>query len=145
MIVGIVGNEAAKFTALGENRACMAILDLLSGPTVTEVVSGACHLGGVDKWAAELGEFLGLKVTEFPPKSLSWEDGYKPRNLQIANRSTAVYCIVVDQLPGNYTGMRFQSCYHCGKNDHIKSGGCWTVREAIKLGKVGEIRIVNNY
>jgi len=93
----------------------------------------------------KLEKNLGLNVTEFPPKVLSWEQGYKVRNLQIANRSDVVYCITVNKLPEEYTGMRFPLCYHCGTKDHVKSGGCWTMKEAIKLGKGGELRVINNF
>src|ERR1041384_90593 len=105
MIVGIVGSEASKFTPLGEVEAKSVIAEILSDPLVTEVVSGKCHLGGIDLWAAEIGSGMGLVVTEYPPKTLSWETGYKPRNLQIARRSDVVYCITVDRLPDTYRGM----------------------------------------
>ena len=142
MKVGIVGSEEAKFTSSGRAEAESHIRKVLEG--ATEVVSGACHLGGIDVWAAEIGASLGLRVTEFPPKTHSWETGYKPRNLLIAQSSFIVYCITVRRLPNNYKGMRFPFCYHCGSSDHIKSGGCWTMKQAIKLGKVGLLIVVEN-
>lgn len=62
----------------------------------------------------------------YPPKTRDWLTGYKPRNLLIANKSDIVHCIVVKEYPSGYSGMRFDCCYHCGTNDHVKSGGCWT-------------------
>lgn len=135
MRIGIVGSEEIKFTKEGKQQAISLIRQILSEPNVTEVISGGCHLGGIDIWAEEIGRELGLIVTVFKPKSLSWEGGYKERNLEIANNSDVVHCITVDKLPASYTGMRFNSCYHCRRNDHIKSGGCWTMHKA-KFGKL---------
>lgn len=144
MRVGIVGSEDAKFTLAGRRRAIHVIECLLSGGNVTEVVSGACHLGGIDVWAAAVGSDLGIIVTEFPPATYRWADGYKPRNLQIVERSDIVHCITVDELPKSYVGMRFERCYHCGPDApaHIKSGGCWTMKQAIKAGKLAELHII---
>lgn len=145
MRIGLVGSEAAKFTKLGRRRAKHFIAKALSRPSVMEVVSGDCHLGGIDRWAAKIGRELGLIVTEFSPKIKSWEQGYKPRNLKIAKRSDKVYCLSVDKLPKGFIGMEFPLCYHCGTKDHVKSGGCWTMRQAIKMGKKGKLIIIKNY
>lgn len=143
MIVGIVGSEAVKFTDKGRANAELLIVDILTAPDVTEIVSGKCHLGGIDIWAAEFGEAMSLIVTEYPPEAQSWW-AYKKRNLQIAERSDTVHCITVDRLPDNYTGMKFGLCYHCGTNNHVKSGGCWTMKQAIKLGKKGMLHVIDN-
>lgn len=145
MIVGIVGSEEAKFTVIGATRAKAIIRMLLTTPGVEQVVSGGCHLGGVDEWAAQIGMELELNVTEYIPKVHSWEEGYKPRNLLIAQRSDEVHCITVKSLPEEYTGMRFKLCYHCGTDEHQKSGGCWTMKQAIRLGKPGKLHVVENY
>ena len=149
MRIGIVGSEASKFTTLGERRAKEAIRTILSAEGVTHVVSGHCHLGGIDIWAEEIGVELGLTPLIFPPRELNWNNGYKPRNLQIARNSDIAYCISVDTLPDTYSGMTFKVCYHCAKNgrdgtNHVKSGGCWTVIQAIKMGKEGRWLTVEN-
>lgn len=105
MKIGIVGSEAAKFTPKGEAEAKALIRNLLV--LEEEVISGGCHLGGIDLWAAEIGRELGLKVTEYLPKNHSWTDGYKERNLLIAKDSDVVHCITVDYLPDAFQGMRF--------------------------------------
>lgn len=145
MTVGIVGSEAKKFTALGEKRARTTIREILSRPKVTRVVSGACHLGGIDIWAIEIGEELGKETEEFPPQHHSWESGYKLRNMKIVLASSEVHCITVDKYPLNYDGMTFVRCYHCGSSDHIKSGGCWTMKQAAKRDKIGTLHIVKNF
>lgn len=103
------------------------------------VVSGHCPLGGIDIWAEEVAAELGLEKLIFPPAIQQWEGGYKQRNLQIAQNCDKAYCLVVKELPGSYQGMRFARCYHCNTTSHIKSGGCWTVKQAIRLGVPGEI------
>lgn len=149
MKVGIVGSEAAKFTKLGEERAKVAIYDILSRDGITGVVSGHCHLGGIDIWAEEAGTNMALDLFIFPPLQLNWSNGYKPRNVQIATNSDIVYCISVNKLPPDYSGMTFKSCYHCknyggNPSNHTKSGGCWTMYQAIKMGKQGKLIIINN-
>lgn len=140
MNIGIVGHEAAKFTTLGEHRARAIIRELLSVPDAV-LVSGHCHLGGIDIWAEE--EYLSLgnpkdRMMIYPPRKLTWEGGYKQRNLLIAKHSAIVHCLVVTSLPSTYTGMRFKSCYHCNVETHVKSGGCWTAKRAPE-GKWWEI------
>lgn len=143
-IVGIVGSEQAKFTEATEAEARAIIYDLLSESGVSGVVSGKCHLGGIDLYAAEIGKELGLDVIEHPPKTRSWSTGYAPRNLLIARDCDTCHCITVDKLPESYTGMVFKLCYHCGTDAHVKSGGCWTVKQAKKMGKPGFIHVINS-
>lgn len=142
MKIGIVGSEGAKFTPITEHRAKKIIRSLLDKPEVTAVVSGGCHLGGIDIWAAEIGRELGKEVIEHLPKNLQWSTGYAPRNLKIARDSDEIYCITVAVLPDTYTGMVFAYCYHCATDNHIKSGGCWTVKKAVEMGKPGKIIVI---
>src|SRR5262245_19305385 len=134
-IVGIVGAEGAKFTPYGEALAKALIDSLLTRPGVTGVCSGRCHLGGIDIWAEEIGRRLRLIPYIYPPRQLNWTNGYRHRNIRIAEVSTEVHCITVDSLPSNFKGMKFDFCYHCMTNDHIKSGGCWTAKYAQTLDK----------
>ncbi len=139
MKLGIVGAEAAKFTAVTEAAAKEQIRKWIEATKPTHIVSGHCHLGGVDIWAEEIAAEYELPTLIFPPKELSWEKGYKPRNLEIAKWSDHVICIVVKDYPPDYKGMRFKNCYHCVNNmgmtdyqaaPHVKSGGCWTMYKA---------------
>lgn len=140
--LGIVGSEAAKFTKVTEVLARAAIRGLIGKYKAEIVISGACHLGGIDKWAVEEAEKLKVGFMEFRPKTLQWEGGYKDRNLKIARNSDIVVCITVKELPKSYQGMRFKLCYHCGTTDHVKSGGCWTVKQAKKMGKQTEVIVI---
>ena len=123
---------STKFTAETERKAREIIRHIIgSAPDITTTIcSGHCHLGGIDIWAEEEANLQGLNTLIFPPKTLSWEKGYKPRNLQIAHASDIIHCIVVKMLPPGYKGMRFTSCYHCHTDTHVKSGGCWTAKRA---------------
>lgn len=143
--IGIVGHESAKFTELGEQRARALIRYLLSlGEHI--VVSGGCHLGGIDIWAEEESRAMGREPIVFKPTRLQWsgDGGFEFRNNQIAMKSDEVHSLVVDALPATYTGMRFKLCYHCNKTDHVKSGGCWTAKRARLLGKPGLIHVIRN-
>lgn len=142
MILGIVGSEAKKFTPVTEMLARRVIHDLIRTYKPEIVVSGGCHLGGIDEWAIEIAEGIGKKTEVYLPKNLRWNDGYKPRNIEIAVRSDAVICITVAKYPDGYDDMRFGLCYHCGTKDHVKSGGCWTTKYATKLGKEGRTVVV---
>lgn len=139
-IWGIVGSEAAKFTPETEPQARARIRALLRPGD--EVASGACHLGGIDEWSIEEAKKMGLRTREFPPKRYTWTGGYKDRNILIAEYCTEAVCITVKELPPGYTGMRFPLCYHCGTKDHVKSGGCWTVKYARLIGKPGRIIVI---
>lgn len=144
MKLGIVGHEAAKFTSITEREARRQIDLLCDEYSADHIISGACHLGGIDVWAIEAAESLELPYSEYPPNVLRWDGGrdvgYKQRNIQIAEDSDVVCCIVVKKYPTGYKGMRFNKCYHCNTTSHIKSGGCWTVKYAKNLGK--ETRVI---
>lgn len=132
MKIGIVGHEAAKFTATQQQSARELIHALLSLDDCI-LVSGRCHLGGIDVWAEEIADALNREKQIYPPATRRWHNGYKPRNIQIAKHSDIVHVIVVAQLPDNYTGLRFlDGCYHCNaaRPAHVKSGACWTANYA---------------
>lgn len=172
MNIGIIGSEGKKFSPLGEERARDAIRAILLEHKPDHVVSGHCHLGGIDIYAEEAADDLGYSKRIFPPAEHNWANGYKPRNLQIAHNSDILFCITVANLPSAYTGMVFKGCYHCDRyfglgtgqhdaptggpvppkvasgaghpGDHVKSGGCWTVIQGIKRGKIGKWIIIDN-
>lgn len=144
MRLGIVGHEAAKFTPEKQLEARAKIRELISLHNAQLVVSGACPLGGIDIWAVEEARALGVRVREFAPTVSQWSGpgGFQDRNLRIAQNSTMVVCLVVRELPSTYTGRVFDYCYHCHTREHIKSGGCWTVKQAVALGKRGEVIVL---
>lgn len=125
----------------------MLLIAGLIGQAGDTIVSGACHLGGIDIWAEEAAKAHGRPTLVFPPKRQSWLGGYKDRNLLIAKASDIVHVVVVATLPQHYQGMRFSCCYHCvrgGANghNHVKSGACWTAWKALQLGKSARWHII---
>lgn len=143
MRLGIVGSEGAKFTPETEMKARTWIAHLIEENWADTVVSGACHLGGIDVWAVQEAVGVGCKTIECPPTTLTWQS-FKRRNIEIAELSDKVICITVAKLPvGFKEGGWERYCYHCKTDAHIKSGGCWTVKYAReKLGKPGEIIVI---
>ncbi len=143
MKIGIVGHEAKKFIPYTEQMARELIRQLLE-PADSVLVSGHCHLGGIDIWAEEIAKALGAfdPALIFAPKNQHWSTGYKPRNQQIAETAAVVHNIVVARYPEGYADLRFEDeqtglpyCYHCKTDQHVKSGGCWTAKYAKELGK----------
>jgi hypothetical protein len=138
MRIGIVGSEESKFTPSTAEAAKEMIRAIILHDQPDTVISGQCHLGGIDIWAIEVAKEMGIKPLEFPAPWHSWTYGYRPRNIKIAKASDKLYCLTVKKLPDNYKGMRFPTgCYHCltPPDHHIKSGGCWTLKFAREVLK----------
>lgn len=142
MNIGIVGAEGSKFSAPMEVAARSVIYSILSdalaqtnpvhqlAPIAVSLISGGCHLGGIDIWAEEIADELGIAKIIHKPRRQQWSGGYRERNLAIARDSDIVHCIVIAGYHKAYHGMKFASCYHCKTNAHVKSGGCYTALRA---------------
>ncbi len=142
MRLGIVGNEASKFTDATEAMARKYIEEAIVAHGATTIVSGHCHLGGVDIWAEDAARELGLELVTHEPTRLTWQGkgGFRDRNLRIAKGSDHVLCVSVDwssqHVPRMYNGPK--SCHHCEKPSrggvppHVPSGGCWTAWAAAR-------------
>jgi hypothetical protein len=139
--VGFVGHGSDKFDARTELIAKELIYNLLDDAEKTHgvisMVSGHSPVGGIDIWAEEIALGLGILLDLKIPKQQKWDShyGYKQRNLDIARSCDTLHVILVKNYPENYNGQRFNLCYHCKTSDHVKSGGCWTGKQAKKLGK----------
>ncbi len=150
MNIGIIGNNASKFTIQMEDEARLLIRKLLLVEGAV-LVSGHCHQGGIDIWAEEEADLMDLPKLIFEPRIRQWNPyggyGFKERNLDIARTSDDLNVIVArDYLP-KYSGMRFKECYHCARHgrasrNHVKSGACWTLNEALRREKSGRIHII---
>lgn len=139
----IVGHAADKFTPVTEAEARRIIAKILQPGDV--LVSGGCHLSGIDIWAEEIARELGCYDPDyiFPPKNLRWSpEGYRDRNLKIAQACEEAHVIVVKDYPPSYDGRKFDLCYHCKTSDHVKSGGCWTAWRALDMGKPAHWHII---
>lgn len=158
--LGIVGHAAEKFThyradgapdaeetARAESEAREAIRGLILRHDPKVVVSGRSPMGGIDVWAVDEARRLGRIVREYAPTKNQWHGagGYRERNLRIARACDHVACVVLRTLPEHFRGGPvFPGCYHCDgyvdshPGPHFKSGGCWTARRAMALGKTAE-------
>jgi hypothetical protein len=141
-IIGIVGHAAEKFTPDTEAQARAIIRRLLTG--ASGACSGESPMGGIDVWAREEAVALGVPFTGCPPTVHQWAGpgGFMDRNLQIARISDEVYSLVVKDFPPGFRGKRYPFCYHCKTAAHIKSGGCWTVKQAAALGKHTDVIVI---
>ena len=162
MKIGIVGHGAEKFTTKSSIEAKDVITDIIRGAfgfSDLTIVSGHSPMKGVDFWAEELAKTWNIKTLICAPdkdhmhwvcpgcdgilekrlecdsKNIVLLFGYKLRNIAIAKESDILHVILVDKLPPNYKGMKFEKCYHCNSTEHVKSGACWTAKIAKKLGK----------
>jgi len=89
------------------------------------IISGGSK--GVDTTVFEIAESLGFKIELYKPTIESWEY-YKERNILIAKNCDELYCITVPT--------HRRKCYHHDKpQDHEKTAGCWTLKQAKLLGK----------
>lgn len=141
MKIGIIGHGTDKFTFISKTKAIELIQDIFYNysPDFEDIilVSGHSPVGGVDIWAEEMANSLNIPLDLKIPKQNKWdaEYGYKQRNLDIARDSDELHVILVRNYPSTYKGVKYDYCYHCKTNDHIKSGACWTAKQAKKLGK----------
>jgi hypothetical protein len=153
MNIGFVGNGDDKFTQLGQNRAQEVIRNAFFTYDPDRVVSGHSPVGGIDIWAENLALINGIGTDIKTPEVHQWNPegqyGYKARNLDIARASDILYVILANEYPPEYKGRKFAECYHCksiGRNstDHVKSGGCWTGKKALEMGKDVRWIIIEN-
>ena len=144
MKIGIIGHGKDKFTSDSEAEAKSIIESIIcdgqaqAGSELLTVVSGHSPVGGVDIWAEDVANEYSVQLDLKVPKQHTWDAkyGYKQRNLDIARDSEELHVILVDKYPIGYNGtLKFNKCYHCNTDAHIKSGACWTAKEAQKLGK----------
>ena len=139
--IAIVGHAADKFTPMTEGVARATIEEIFLARPVEQniLISGGCHLGGIDIFAEDCAKGLGIECEIYLPVRHTWSGGYKERNLQIAESCDEAWCIVVNDYPPDYALPKFGNgkCYHCrdARPPHVKSGGCWTLKQAARLDK----------
>lgn len=147
-VLGIVGCAEEKFTDYSRAQAWRTIDRLIEQYRPTLVVSGACPMGGVDKYAELRAFACRTPFKDFPPEVPQWRPrdgrkGFEARNLEIADASDVLANIVLDTYPPGFPeSKKFKMCYHCRSTDHIKSGGCWTMHQAAKRGKQTQLIVI---
>lgn len=99
----------------------------------TTLISGGAK--GIDSIANAVAEGLYIPSIIFKPKGHLTKD-YLERNLQIAQECDELYCIT--------TNVHTKKCYHHDPpQDHQKTAGCWTMREAERLNKPCRLFVIN--
>ena len=127
MKVAIVGTTY-EFTKKEERDIQKLITDILNdyNKYEDEIISGGAK--GVDTMALESASERGFLFCTILPESEKWEGGYKERNLKIAKMCDVLYCLTIP--------VHDKKCYHHNPpQNHQKTAGCWTMKEAIKLNK----------
>jgi len=101
-----------------------------------EIISGGAK--GVDIMAIELASSRGFLFRTILPELEKWEGGYKERNLKIAKMCDVLYCLTIPRKDKDEA-----KCYHHDPpEDHKKTAGCWTLNEALKLGKQTQLMVI---
>ena len=136
MRIGIIGSDGNKFAPASEADALRIIREILTAAENPVLVSGGCHLGGVDIFAEHIADLLKIPKDIKLPKTLNWS-GFKERNLEIARDSDEVHVIVVSDYPPDYKEQRVLRCHHCldARPPHVSSGACWTGKRALEMSK----------
>ena len=110
------------------------------------IVSGHSPKGGTDIFAEAIARNFGIKTEIYPPEINQWAGknvnhkrlkGYKARNVQIARACNILYCFTLSNSD------RRKGCYHCQNYKHLRSGGCWTFKNAQELKKEVHMIIVD--
>lgn len=140
VVIGFVGSEQRYWTLKQERKARKFIRDLLLfyiqrfklgiELAMPIVCSGRCKEGGVDIWAEEIADELGLKKKIFPAKGTGWKF-YRRRNLKIIKASSRIFDIE-PQVPEVSRKAEYDET---SRKWFRHSGGTWTVNEARKKGK----------
>lgn len=99
----------------------------------TTIISGGAK--GVDILAENIARNKGFKTQIYETSMSNWE-GYKVRNMQIAEDCDELYCLTL------HTKERM--CYHHTPHaDHEKTAGCWTMNHALRLNKPCKLIVIN--
>ncbi|HEC65448.1 hypothetical protein LCGC14_2589450 [marine sediment metagenome] len=130
MKIAIVGSS--KLTEKEKQLARDAILKIIEEHGQDHIyISGGAR--GVDTEVHTMAQNNDVEIIEHHPSSNNW-DGFKMRNICIANDCDILYCIT--------TPMKYTPCYHCDDPTHEKTAGCWTMNYAKKLKKETHLVIV---
>ena len=115
-VLAIVGSVSLE----GNAEAAAIIERVLDEFNPAVVISGGAI--GIDQMAVAAAKRRGIATREFLPKTRRWADGFKPRNLLIAQQCTALVRIV-DSRSKTY-------------------GSGWTRDRAAEMGKYTENHVI---
>jgi hypothetical protein len=127
MKIGIVGSSKAPVNEESIRFVEDIIVDY---PQDTVFVSGGAK--GIDEIVEMACMVVGRKLIIHKPKTENWE-GYKERNIIIAHECDKVVCVALRSKDKD------SYCYHCGSEEHERTGGCYTARRC----KEFEVKILD--
>ncbi len=118
MKLAIVGAEDKKWNGKEKQAKDMLFKYLFELNNIELIISGGCPNGGVDIWSEEYANKHSIPILVFKPVVFNWVDGYKKRNIQIAEHcdTLLVFSPTVN-------------------NKLVWNGGEWTADYAEKSGK----------
>ncbi|MFQ5786879.1 MAG: hypothetical protein ACE5H1_02780 [Thermodesulfobacteriota bacterium] len=96
-----------------------------------EIITGDAD--GVDYFVRCFSQIKPTLVIKAIEKKWEGKYGFKARNSMIAAECDELVCIT--------TKTKTRKCYHCNA-DHQRTGGCWTMKEAKRLGKITRLYVV---
>ncbi len=118
-VIGIVGSSKANYSQSNVDFIMNVINDY---PKDTIFVTGDAI--GIDNIVHTICEKLKRKITVIYSVINEWGNenngGFKHRNIRIAKMCDKIISIA---LP-----LSKESCYHCNRDDHEKTAGCYTGR-----------------
>ncbi len=134
MKIAIVGSSHLSETEERDARKNSGLIlnQLIKEYGVNDITLISGGAKGVDTEAEDVAKQLGIKTIIHKPLEYKWENGYKPRNIKIAQECDILYCFP--------TKLKIVECYHCKTDEHEVTGGCWTAKYAEALKK--EVHIV---
>jgi hypothetical protein len=131
--IAIVGTS--RDINIEERLKLIEVLSLIhrNNPNAEFISGGA---SGVDSIAhIYLHQLLGAPFKNYYPNKEGWE-GNSERNIIIAKECDKLYCFTTRRVIN-------MKCYHHHKTqDHQKTAGCWTLREAKNLDKETHLIII---
>lgn len=111
-IVGIVGSSQADFSTYLD-QVKKIVLDI---PLDSIIVTGDAN--GIDYLVRRICIINDRTHSIIYSKSSNFEDGYKKRNEIIASYADRIISIALPKST--------KACYHCNRDDHEKTAGCYT-------------------
>ncbi len=124
MKVAIVGSShLKKVDKMRAKRLLTAMFENFKYDT--QIISGGA--AGIDSMVKHFATLKAMDIIEYKPATQDWRE-FRRRNIKIAEECDELFCIA--------TQLYDVKCYHhMSPQPHQKTAGCWTMKQAMRLGK----------